>query len=160
VLHRLSGWRRCRSEFIAAGVDSPYVACMTILIALLLAVSAQAVQVEVQDRDGKILIRAESTIALPATAGALSLDVFNAKAVPFEGGEAGFSKIFGMGNEIEVVSETEMKAWGWCYSVDSVEPDQMPDLVQIQDPKSVIVWFYAYAGYKDGQWVSYCARDL
>ena len=49
--------------------------------------------------------------------------------------------------EIEFIkiSETELRAFGWCYSVDGINSDLLPDEFHLTGAEKEIVWYYAYA---------------
>lgn len=90
--------------------------------------------------------------------GALSLRIFTDKKIPYHGTEAGFSSILGTpegDDAIEVISDSEMRAYGWCYHIDGKEPQLLPDEVKVSDAKNIL-WFYGFATYKDGDWKDYC----
>ena len=77
----------------------------------------------------------------------------------FKGFESGVLSINDLGNDMVVISDTEMKAYGWCFSVDKIAPDTMADETPLTTGKEDIVWFYAFAHLKDGNWISQCERD-
>lgn len=74
----------------------------------------------------------------------------------YDGNESGVIRLAGLKNEIEVISDREMKAYGWCYSVNGNAPDVMPDAFLIESEKDAILWFYAYTLYLDGVWLNQC----
>ncbi len=74
----------------------------------------------------------------------------------YQGSTGGVGSINQMSNQIEVISDTEMKAYGWCYQVDQQAPDVMPDAYPLQGNESVIDWFFVYAHMKNNKWLSMC----
>lgn len=126
---------------------------------LCLSLAAQAVHFEVLGRQGQSLFQTSSGVKLPSTVGLFTVHVFDAFEVPYEGGDAGIASIYGVGQDIDVISDTEMKAYGWCFAIDGVVAETMPDKTVLAKPTSHIVWFYGYAHYKNGQWVAQCATD-
>lgn len=57
----------------------------------------------------------------------------------------------------EVISDTEMRAYGWCYSVNGESPELMPSQYMLEENTDyVISWHYGFALYKDGQWITQC----
>ena len=56
---------------------------------------------------------------------------------------------------IEVVNDTKMRAYGWCYSINGEIPDVMPDQIKLTNQDS-IKWFLSYSTYDSGQWIDYC----
>lgn len=75
----------------------------------------------------------------------------------YVGSSGGVSSINQMGNQIEVISDREMNAFGWCYHVDAQAPDLMPDQYLLRGTEKTITWFYAYAHLKNDQWLSMCS---
>jgi len=59
-------------------------------------------------------------------------------------------------NAVEVISPTQMRAYGWCYSVNDIQPDAMPNEVKIISNNDIVHWYFGYAEYSDGEWISYC----
>lgn len=79
--------------------------------------------------------------------------------IPFEGSASGIRSIYDSPTgdaALEVLSETEMRAYGWCVSINGEQPGVMPDQVILTDPNSEVVWFYAYTLYDRGQWKDVC----
>ena len=90
--------------------------------------------------------------------GEITLQTLFKNNIPFTGSSQGFSSILdtptGMG-AIEVISDTEMMAYGWCYKVNDFEPAEFPDQVFVrQDDR--IQWWFGYAHYKAGKWITQC----
>ena len=78
--------------------------------------------------------------------------------IPFEGAEQGISSIFNTPtglDAIEVISDTEMNAYGWCYSVNGFEPGTYPNEFSIKQQDSIL-WWYGFAKYKGGKWITQC----
>lgn len=92
--------------------------------------------------------------------GALSVQVFEENKIPYIGSEEGFNSIIGTPtdhNSMEIVSKDEMRAYGWCYSVNGQFPEQMPNEVFFTENNAELVWFYAYSTVKNNQWQEdYC----
>lgn len=125
----------------------------------LLTNSALGVTIEVLGKGGARLFQAQTNFDLPTTVGVVSTEMFNASAVPYEGGVYGISKLYDLGQDIDVLSDNEMKAYGWCFSLDGAVPDTMPDQTAIAEQDAAITWYYSYAHYKDGNWIGQCAKD-
>lgn len=91
--------------------------------------------------------------------GDYSVQVFEENKIPYVGSELGFNSIIGTPTDrrsIEIVSSDELRAYGWCYSVDGKIPDQMPNEVQLSN-NAELVWFYAYSTVINNQWQEdYC----
>lgn len=90
--------------------------------------------------------------------GHLTLNILKTYSIPFQGTEQGFNSIFnsptGM-EAMEVLSDTEMLAYGWCYSVNRKEPKSYPNEIILQKGDH-IHWWFGYAHYKNAKWISQC----
>ena len=90
--------------------------------------------------------------------GQITLKALEELKIPYIGSEDGINSIFkspvGL-DAIEIISDREMYAYGWCYSVNGVEPEILPGRYGVR-PGDEIVWWYGYAHYKDGRWISQC----
>ena len=56
---------------------------------------------------------------------------------------------------IEVINDTKIRAYGWCYSINGEIPDVMPDQIKLTNQDN-IKWFLSYSTYDNGQWIDYC----
>ncbi|MBO9665264.1 MAG: DUF4430 domain-containing protein [Bdellovibrio sp.] len=96
---------------------------------------------------------------LKKTAGALTIEIFEAAKVPYYGVEEGISSIndspVGL-DAMEVISDTEMRAYGWCYSINGQVPLAMPHKTFIKSQDDTLVWFYGYSTNKNNQWLDMC----
>ena len=91
-------------------------------------------------------------------AGSVTVELLTAKNIPFVGSSVGISSIFNTPtglDAMEVLSDTEMNAYGWCFSVNGIQPEKYPDDVQVKAGDE-IVWWYGYAHYLEGEWLSQC----
>lgn len=96
---------------------------------------------------------------LNINAGAVSLKIFNQDKIPYIGDENGFNSIANTStglDSIEVVSETKMRAYGWCYSINDTQPQVPAGSYLFTNSDDKLVWFYAYSTYENGQWLDYC----
>lgn len=92
------------------------------------------------------------------SAGAVTVETLTSENIPFAGTERGMNSIFNTptGLEaVEVLSDSEMLAYGWCYSVNGVEPAKYADQAILKEDDT-LKWWFGYARYKDGVWVSQC----
>ncbi|MFN8369329.1 MAG: DUF4430 domain-containing protein [Bacteriovoracaceae bacterium] len=91
--------------------------------------------------------------------GELSVEILTKNQIPFKGASDGINSIYntpvGM-DAIEIVSDTKMRAYGWCYSIDGVVPDVMPDQVPVLKDAKKILWWFAYSTNDMGKWIDYC----
>lgn len=85
-----------------------------------------------------------------------------ATGIEFEASEQGVRRIGALGSELEVISDTRMKAYGWCFRVERGQraevPEFMPDQLILDQSVTRLAWFYAYAEYDAmrGGWISQC----
>tara|TARA_Y100000817_G_C16743170_1_gene493417 strand:- start:129 stop:581 length:453 start_codon:yes stop_codon:yes gene_type:complete len=91
--------------------------------------------------------------------GRVTVDLFERHSVPFVGTERGIARVFDSptGDEaLEVLNDSEMLAYGWCYSVNGIEPGVYADEYPVSS-EDQITWWYGYAHYKEGEWIEQCA---
>ena len=74
----------------------------------------------------------------------------------YSGSDGGVVSINRLGGELEVLSDTEMNAYGWCYLVDGVVSGIMADQYKLTGKEKAIKWFYAYAHLKREVWTAMC----
>ncbi len=117
--------------------------------------TAFALSVIVEHPDKGIIVDEQISLNAASTVGQVTLDVLTAKAIAFDGSELGFSSIDGLEQRLDILSKTEMKAYGWCYSVDGEVVETLAHQTQLDD-SSQLRWFYAFAHYQAGVWVSQC----
>ncbi len=92
------------------------------------------------------------------TAGDITISALEDSKTEYIGSVGGLNSIIGtpVGMEaIEVISDTKMRAYGWCYEIDGFQPAAMPDEIILQGSE-VVRWFFAYSTYEAGQWMDYC----
>lgn len=106
------------------------------------------------------VFQAEENVDARTSLGAFSVQVFEKYDIPYIGSELGFNSIINTPTDrksIEIVSKTELRAYGWCYSVDGKVPEQMPHEIFFTPESTGLVWFYSYSTYKNDQWQDdYC----
>ena len=90
--------------------------------------------------------------------GKFTLEILEQFNIPYIGSEYGFNSIFqtptGI-NAIEVISETNFLAYGWCYSLNGFSPEVYPHEILVKSDDEV-KWWFGYATFQDGQWVTQC----
>ena len=92
------------------------------------------------------------------TAGDITVELLEKSGTEYIGSVGGINSVIGTptGTEaIEVVSNTHMRAYGWCYEIDGFQPAAMPDQIELKGTEQVR-WFFAYSTYKAGVWMDYC----
>ena len=131
-----------------------------LLTALCLCTSAaQAVSFRIVGKNDESLFQVSLKVAVPTVVGSATVTALEQNTIPFEGSAYGISKIFELGQDIEVISDTEMKAYGWCFAIDGLVAETLPDETLILKQVTTIEWFYAFAHYKNGNWIGQCVRD-
>jgi hypothetical protein len=94
---------------------------------------------------------------LSSSIGQISQEIFDAEKIWYVGSSSGFAAIDGSPTgsaAVEVVSENEMRAYGWCYSVNGKVANVMPDKLTPRSQEDVVEWFFGYATLKNNQWSS------
>lgn len=92
--------------------------------------------------------------------GSLSIRFMENRRIPFQGTERGFNSINGSPvglDALEVISDQEMKSYGWCYFVDGTAPEIYPSEHSSTGVKKV-QWIFSYAHYVKGNWISQCQK--
>lgn len=92
--------------------------------------------------------------------GELSIKALEELGISYLGSDAGINSIFNTPtglDAMEVLSDTEMKAYGWCYVVDDKLVERYPDDMNSKGVNTV-TWFYGYALMEDAKWVSMCEK--
>lgn len=130
------------------------------VFSLLLVLPSHALTLKIIDESGKELFHTQIDTTLPISLGQLSVSVFDKVAIPYEGGSYGMKKIFHLDNEIQIISDDEMKAYGWCFSINGTTPETMADQTIINEQEAEIVWYYGYAHYKKGEWIGQCLTNI
>ena len=91
--------------------------------------------------------------------GSYTVDALEQGGIPYVGSQAGINSIFEtpIGDDaIEVLSPSSLRAYGWCYDIDGISPATMPNDFIVSDETSHIRWYFGFALYEMGNWVSYC----
>lgn len=91
--------------------------------------------------------------------GELTIETLKKFGIPFKGSYEGLVSAFNTptGQEaLEIVSDEEMRAYGWCFSVNGVAPEVYPHEVLITQETKSITWHFGYARFYRGQWITQC----
>jgi hypothetical protein len=97
------------------------------------------------------------------TLGDITVSLLQKHQVPFQGDRSGIKSILNspVGDDaIEVLSNSELRAYGWCVSVNGQQPAEMPDTVILKGSQNQVIWFYAYSRYDRGVWKDYCTPSF
>lgn len=129
------------------------------ILALLVSVNARALEISfVGPCDKKPIIK-EVVSNKFQTVGDLTIHFLNKNRIAYQGSERGINTVFNtpMGdNALEVISDSEMRAYGWCYFVDNLGPDEFADEYPLNDKIKKVEWVFGFAHYKNGEWISNC----
>ena len=134
---------------------------LLIAIALYFLPNAQAVRFNIINLCNDSFYHSSNTeVLLPTTVAEITLETLINNDIPYIGSESGINSMLGTDTSLdsyEIISDSRMLAYGWCYSVNGVEPNALMSEFVI-DPASeqTIDWYYGYAEYLDGEWISYC----
>lgn len=91
--------------------------------------------------------------------GSSSISTLDRYEVNYIGSDRGLNSIFDtpIGSEaLEIISDNEMRSYGWCFEIDGAIPEVYPDSFPLLDVKREIKWFFGFAHYLNGEWISQC----
>lgn len=91
--------------------------------------------------------------------GELTIETLKKFNIPFKGTEKGLASAFETPTgdaSVEIISDVEMRAYGWCFSVDGVSPELYPHEIPVTAFTKKIVWHFGYARFFRGRWVTQC----
>jgi hypothetical protein len=91
--------------------------------------------------------------------GVLTIQTLKKFGIPFLGNEHGLNTVFNSPiglDALEIISDTEMRSYGWCFEVNGIIPELFPSEIPLTSEIQSITWFYGYAHYLDGVWKSQC----
>ena len=134
---------------------------LSFFLAILYSMSGFAGSFEVMDPCGSESVRFSQSLygAQSHSVGAWSVLTLESNQIPFEGSDLGLNSIFEtpMGEDaLEILSRKEMRAYGWCYAVDGLVPEKLANQVFIDGNTQSVKWFFAFAHYLEGEWISQC----
>ena len=90
--------------------------------------------------------------------GQITIDTLIEQSIPFLGTDEGINSIFNTPvgiDAMEIPSDTEMMAYGWCYSINGFEPNAYPHKIFATNDDHIL-WWFGFAHNKDGKWISQC----
>ncbi|MFG1501367.1 DUF4430 domain-containing protein [Halobacteriovorax sp. XZX-3] len=104
------------------------------------------------------LFKTEMQLKKGSTVGSATIDLLNNFGIAYKGTQRAMNSIFdtptGL-DAMEVLSDTQMNAHGWCYSVNGQSPEVYPDEVPLGNGDHVM-WWFGYAHYDSGEWLTQC----
>ncbi|WP_413558777.1 DUF4430 domain-containing protein [Bdellovibrio sp. HCB209] len=105
------------------------------------------------------LYQGTATADLKQSVGHNTIQIFDTNNVHYYGVAEGISSIndtpVGL-DAVEVVSDTLMRAYGWCFTVNGEIPLAMPHKVSFKSQNDELVWFYGYSTNDKNQWIDMC----
>jgi len=117
-----------------------------------------ALTVVVDHPEKGVIVDEQITLSEASNVGRVTMDVLTDNAIAFDGSELGFSSIDGLEQRLDILSKSEMKAYGWCFSVNGQIVETLAHQTPLED-SSQLRWFYAFAHYQAGVWVSQCEEN-
>lgn len=129
---------------------------------LIFSMQSFAVQVEFIGPCSEEPLYSTNVSATSATdVGTLTINVLDQAKIPYLGVPQGFNQIFntpiGM-DALEILNDEEMLSYGWCFEVNGKNAEVYPNEIPLKKVKT-IKWFYGYAHYVRGEWVSLCEKS-
>lgn len=130
-----------------------------LLAALFTSHIAHAIVFEVRGYNGELLYKQSYPMGNNINAGKATIDFLdfavNQKKLTYVGTQDGIQSINDLGSKTETEGNG-LRAYGWCYSINGVSPDRMPNEVYIPSDNSRLVWYYAFGRLIDGEWLDQC----
>lgn len=94
--------------------------------------------------------------------GQLTIQQLELWGVDYVGSELGIHSLQGTPygqDALEIINRLEMRSYGWCFSVDGEIPEVLPPYFSLHDkPNAKVTWFFGFAYYNAGEWVSQCEK--
>lgn len=134
---------------------------LILLIALMFMANARALDFSITSVcEDKLEIQESLEIFHDSTVSELTLHILDLHNIPYEGNIHSLNSMFNtkLGlDSYEVISDNEMKVFGWCYEVNGEQPDIiMSEFIIDPSIHKTINWFYGYAHFLNGEWITYC----
>lgn len=130
---------------------------MKLLLIFLLSSSSWAASVSfIGPCDEKPVIQENLKVVLGESVGSYTIRFLETFGVDHIGSERGINSIINTPTAMEIISDREMNAYGWCYRVNGFSPEVYPNEFKVQEGDEV-VWWFGYAHYLEGQWLTQCS---
>ena len=129
------------------------------IIALFISLPLFAVEITFTGPCDKNFIMRTKVTETYENVGELTISVLTKYKIPFKGSPEGLVSAFNTptgDGSVEVLSDVEMRAYGWCYSVDGVSPELYSNEIPITSETKSISWYYGFAHYYKGEWIAQC----
>jgi hypothetical protein len=91
--------------------------------------------------------------------GELTIGMLQKFQIPYEGSPEGLASAFETPTgeaAVEVISDEELRAYGWCFSVDGIAPEVYPHEALLTENTKSVVWHYGFARFFQGKWITQC----
>lgn len=121
--------------------------------------SVFAIDFRIVGKESAVLFEKNLEANLNESLGAITIDIFERFSIPYKGSDVGILSIGGIGKRTELISDWEMKVYGWCFSVNGEVVDRLADSVYLRGQSDTVIWFYSYAHYLNGEWVGMCEQN-
>ncbi|MFM6928721.1 MAG: DUF4430 domain-containing protein [Bdellovibrio sp.] len=133
---------------------------LSVLFAIFLPLSSQAVTWKVVGPCSETpWFQGSYEADLQKSLGDNTIDILNLNKIPYLGVAGGINSInnspIGL-DAMEIVSDIEMRAYGWCVSVNGKVIKDFPSNVSLASQNDEIVWYYGYARNLENQWLGMC----
>jgi hypothetical protein len=131
------------------------------LVLALFPYKSLALSFEVQDPCTGHSMYLEKVEADYSDVGSLTTTMLDKLGVEYIGSDLGINTMLGtpVGEEaIEIINRLEMRSYGWCYEVDGTTPEVLPPYFSLEKSMKKVTWFFGFAYYKAGEWLSQCER--
>lgn len=132
------------------------------IIFILLIASSLAQTLSIKTPCSQQLLWSQALSELPKNLATATLATLEASGLQYLGTEQGITQInhspLGLA-AIEIISATEMYSYGWCYQINGVIPEVYPHEIEL-NPDDQVLWFYGFAHYQNGEWISQCEDSI
>ena len=119
-----------------------------------------SIEFEIENPCTKKIYFEKKDIKKVGNVGEFTIDFLKRNKINFVGNEQGLNSVFntviGM-DALEVISDYEMRAYGWCFKVDDMIAEDYPNKIQLNE-NSKVNWYLGFAHYLNGEWVSQCEK--
>lgn len=117
---------------------------------------ANAITFKIIGKNQELLFSTTENVDLNTNVGQISLNLLKKYNIAHTGSEYGLASIYNIGSDVDVITDFKMKAYGWCFSLDSKVPETMTDATFIKSQNTEVTWFYGYALFYINRWFNQC----
>lgn len=136
---------------------------LTTILSLMISSMAHAdFQLTIDDLCTDDKIANQKIAASNISLGDFIVEYLEKNQIPFIGTKYGINSIKSspIGDEaLVILNDQEMLAFGWCYRVDGVISEKMPDQVILNENTMDVHWYFGFAHYFNGEWISQCDEN-